>query len=105
MSNPEEYTTLIIDDATYQTKYTKKYERRKKYAAANPDHILAYIPGVIQEINVKVGDTVKWGDKLLVLEAMKMRNDVVAPKDGVVKAIKVKTGQMVPKNHLLIELH
>ena len=48
------------------------------------------LPGVILEVNVREGDTVKVGTKLLMLEAMKMENNINADKDGVIKSIKVK---------------
>ncbi|MFO7880810.1 MAG: biotin/lipoyl-containing protein [Bacteroidales bacterium] len=66
--------------------------------------IRAIIPGVVQEILVKPGDKVKAGTPLLILEAMKMRNRIPAEFDGEVKKIHVKTGDRVPKNHLMVEL-
>jgi len=53
------------------------------------------LPGIILDINCKVGDNVKKGQKLLVLEAMKMENIINAEKDGVVKEIKVNKGDSV----------
>lgn len=53
------------------------------------------LPGVILEINCKVGDTVKKGQKVIILEAMKMENVINAEKDGVVKEIKVNKGDSV----------
>lgn len=53
------------------------------------------LPGVILEINVKVGDTVKSGTKLLVLEAMKMENTIASDNDGKVLEIKVNKGDSV----------
>jgi len=46
---------------------------------------------------------VRWGDGLLVLEAMKMKNDITSPRHGVIKAIHVEVGAMVAKGQLLIE--
>ena len=57
--------------------------------------VKAPLPGVITSIEVNVGDEVKSGDTLLVLEAMKMANNIEAEKDGKVAAILVKTGQSV----------
>ncbi len=65
--------------------------------------IKAPLPGNIFKINVKVGDAVKRGDVLLVMEAMKMENDITAEKDGVVKDIKVAVGAAVLQNDILIE--
>ena len=55
------------------------------------------LPGVILEIKVKEGDTVKRGQTLLVLEAMKMENDIKADRDGKVTAIKVSKGESIIK--------
>ena len=53
------------------------------------------LPGIILSINCKVGDTVKKGQQLMVLEAMKMENAIHANHDGVIKAIKVNNGDSV----------
>lgn len=53
------------------------------------------LPGVILEVNVKVGDTVKTGTKLMLLEAMKMENSIVSDHDGKVLEIKVDKGSSV----------
>ncbi|HKK80929.1 MAG TPA: biotin/lipoyl-containing protein [Prolixibacteraceae bacterium] len=64
----------------------------------------APLPGNIFKILVKEGDTIKKGDTLLVMEAMKMENNVLAEKDGVVSSIKVKEGDAVLQGDLLIEM-
>lgn len=66
--------------------------------------IKAPMPGLILDVLVEQGASVKEGDYLVVLEAMKMENTLTAPRDGVVKAISVKNGQTVDKNQLLIEM-
>jgi len=66
--------------------------------------IKAPMPGLILDVLVKVGDTVKEGDYLLVLEAMKMENTLTALGDGVVKEVSVKKGEKVEKNQMLIEM-
>ena len=53
------------------------------------------LPGVILDIFCKVGDTVKKGQKVMVLEAMKMENVINAEKDGIVKEIKISKGDSV----------
>ena len=62
----------------------------------------APLPGNIFAIKVKEGDAVKAGDVLIVIEAMKMENDVCAPSDGVVKQIVVAKGQMVATGDTLV---
>ncbi len=64
--------------------------------------VKAPLPGVITSIEVSVGDEVKAGDTLLVLEAMKMANNIEAEKDGKVAAILVKPGQSVMEDDPLV---
>ena len=66
--------------------------------------IKAPMPGTILKINVKVGDTVKSGDVVCVLEAMKMENDICAPQDGVVSSIEVAQGASVATDAVLVTL-
>lgn len=65
--------------------------------------IKAPMPGLILEISVEVGQTVKVNDPLLILEAMKMENSFLSPRDGVIKSIAVEKGNAVDKGQLLIE--
>ncbi len=58
-------------------------------------NIKSPLPGMIVEINVKPGDSVKKGQKIAVIEAMKMENEITADCDGVVSEIKVKVGDSV----------
>jgi len=62
------------------------------------------LPGTILSVAVKEGDTVTIGQLLLTMEAMKMENNVLAEKDGVVSSIKVKAGDTVLQNDLLAEI-
>jgi biotin carboxyl carrier protein len=64
--------------------------------------IMAPLPGVVSEVRVGVGDRVEAGSVLLVLEAMKMENEVYAPMGGVVKEVYVDTGQQVGRGEKLI---
>ncbi|MBE6662370.1 MAG: biotin/lipoyl-binding protein [Ruminococcaceae bacterium] len=66
--------------------------------------IKAPMPGTILKINAKVGDTVKKGDVVCVLEAMKMENDICAPEDGVVASVEVAQGASVATDAVLITL-
>lgn len=62
------------------------------------------MPGKVVAVRVKPGDEVKAGDVLLILEAMKMQNEIPAPTAGVVKSVHVKPGQTVEGKDLLIEI-
>ncbi|MGQ0829162.1 MAG: biotin/lipoyl-containing protein [Bacteroidota bacterium] len=66
------------------------------------NEIKAPMPGLVLDISVSEGDTVKKGDAVIVLEAMKMENSLKSPTDGVIKKINVKKGVAVEKNQILI---
>ncbi|MDO6597471.1 acetyl-CoA carboxylase biotin carboxyl carrier protein subunit [Oceanihabitans sp. 2_MG-2023] len=72
-------------------------------AAKKVKDIKAPMPGLILDINIKVGQEVKEDDALLILEAMKMENVITSPRDGIIKSISIKKGDAVEKNQLLIE--
>lgn len=73
-----------------------KAETPKKAAAkAGQEVIKAPMPGTILNINVKEGETVKKGQILLILEAMKMENEIVSPRDGKIAGIVVSKGTSV----------
>ncbi len=108
----------IAYDVRYETKNTVAPVTRKTTAPAAPQvhvsapsaapsgksSVKAPLPGTISSINVKVGDQVKRGDTLIVMEAMKMENNIMANKDGQIKAIHVTAGQSVAQDDALIDL-
>ena len=67
--------------------------------------VKAPMPGNIMKVNCKVGSAVKKGDVLLVLEAMKMENEIFAPADGVVASVEVAQGATVATDALLVTLN
>ncbi len=73
--------------------------------AAGNIKINAPMPGKILAIKASVGQTVKRGDVLLILEAMKMENEIVAPENGTVASINVSSGDMVESSTLLATLN
>jgi len=95
---------FIIDNTEYRTTLSFKFKNRKAYKPVDPKKLLAFMPGNIEEIFVKKNDPVKIGDKLLVLEAMKMKNEIISPIEGKVKQVHVLKDEKVVKNQLLIEL-
>ena len=66
--------------------------------------IIASMPGRVIEVKVKLGDEVKHGQEVCVIEAMKMQIPTKSNQNGVVKEIKVAVGQSVAKGAVLIEL-
>jgi pyruvate carboxylase len=103
MDDAPDLKTLVVDGAAYQTRLTRKFAHRKPYVAPDAAKLAAHIPGVIVKVHVRRGQHVRRGDPLLVLEAMKMKNDLTAGHDAVVKAIHVEEGQMVAKGEILVE--
>ena len=69
--------------------------------AAAGEQVTAPMPGTILKVNVTQGAAVKKGDILVVLEAMKMENEILAPKDGTVAQIAVSKGATVDTGALL----
>ena len=67
--------------------------------------VKAPMPGNLIKVNVKVGDAVKKGAVLCVLEAMKMENDIMAPADGVVASVEAAKGASVATDAVLVTLN
>ena len=88
----------------YKTRYTRKFMERKKWEAPNPSQVRSIIPGSVTEVLVKPGDKVKKGSKLMIYEAMKMKNVIVSPFDAVIESVEVKAGDKLPKGALLVKL-
>ena len=104
MAEEKDYKTLVIQGAVYKTTFTKKFENRFNYESPNDNLIYSFIPGTIVDIFVKEGQKVKEGETLLLLEAMKMENQVRMPFDGKIQKIHVKKDDVIPKRHLMIEI-
>lgn len=81
---------------------TRSETKIKKSIGAT--QIKAPLPGNIMQVFVKAGDEVKKGDKLLIYEAMKMENNILAEKDGHVTTVKVQAGDSVLEGDALIEI-
>jgi biotin carboxyl carrier protein len=75
-----------------------------KYVTPNPNHIYSFIPGTVIDIFVKTKQKVKEGETLLLLEAMKMQNQVRMPFDGQIVKIHVKKDHVIPKKYLMLEI-
>lgn len=91
--------TLVADKQLAAT-----VKHRAKADLNDPRQIPAPIPGLIATIAVSVGHKVKKGDKLLMMEAMKMQTTVAAPMDGVVDELLVSVGDTVESKDLLLRL-
>ena len=74
---------------------------KKSSVAATENDIVANLPGAVHKILVSAGDSVKKGQAVVVLEAMKMEIEVKAPKDGVIASVEVEKGQSVANNQVV----
>lgn len=103
---------VTVNGQTYQVEIpqTKAQGPRSMQAAAakvqtgGPKNVINELPGTITAIKVTNGQHVKRGDVLLVIEAMKMANDIVSEVDGTVQRVAVTNGQSVNQGDLLVEM-
>lgn len=108
-ADPAEKSFLVsVNGNKYQLNVKDKFDELLKSLgfddlnAKKVNEIKAPMPGLVLDVRVAVGDTVKKGDPILVLEAMKMENIIKSPTDGIVSKINVKKGIAVEKNQVLI---
>jgi biotin carboxyl carrier protein len=94
---------LLIDDTFYQTEVPDELVEKKQKIKSRYE-IRAIIPGIISEIMVRKGQKVTSGQVVLILEAMKMFNDVESEIEGKIVEIKVSKGDKVEKGQLMIRL-
>ena len=95
---------LPIDGTVYETEVPEGYISKGKKISKSRGEIRAIIPGVIVDIRVRKGQKVSSGDVVIVLEAMKMYNDIEAEADSEVNEILVSKGDKVAKGQLMIKL-
>jgi pyruvate carboxylase subunit B len=102
--------TLWIDGYRFETEALDERTRSIRDLSAaragptGPAPILAPMPGLIVRVSVQVGDRVEAGQGLVVMEAMKMENELRATSAGVVKSVEVAAGTAVEKGTLLVAL-
>ena len=100
--------SVTIAGYRYDCELEDERERAANLAAREASKgggvVKAVMPGVVVEVLVAEGDTVAAGQPLLILEAMKMQNEIGAPGDGAVKSIHVKAGQAVGAGEKLLTL-
>lgn len=82
---------------------TKKAQSQAS-SGASTNQILSPMPGIVVSIGVKAGDSVTRGQTVCVIEAMKMENNIAAPRDGEIELIDIKVGQEVGNRQLLVKL-
>lgn len=96
----ESYVVEVVDERTRALRLATGGARARAGAAV----IRSMMPGIVRAVLVQTGDAVAAGQPLVILEAMKMENEVRAPGDGIVKSIAVTPGATVTKCAPLLEL-
>lgn len=102
---------VTVNGQTYQVEIPQTKAQGPRPAAASsapqaggPKNVISELPGTVTSVNVSNGQRVKRGDVLLVIEAMKMANDIVSEVDGTVQRVAVASGQSVNQGDLLVEM-
>jgi pyruvate carboxylase subunit B len=108
----EEENIMVLNLRGREYRFEVLSDRRKRVRdlglkeekAVGSKDIVAPIPGLVVEVEVNEGDTVEAGQGVVIMEAMKMENELKAPAAGIVKAIKTEKGTPVDQGQLLIEI-
>jgi biotin carboxyl carrier protein len=104
VSNSKQFSQIALENGVFETRLTRKFAQRKPYKRQEPGIIHAVIPGMIAEIATRNGNRVRQGETLMVLEAMKMLNRVMAPVAGTVRSLHVSVGDKVKKGQVLAQI-
>jgi pyruvate carboxylase subunit B len=100
----EELNILYIDDTPYHTNIPDDTYIKKTRGNLNTNEIRAIIPGTVIEVKVNKGDRVSQGQVILILEAMKMYNELEVGIDGIIEEIYVSSGEKVEKDRLMVKI-
>ena len=94
--NNKKYEVEVMDNSQKEN-----LENEIKNTNEIKEPLKAPMPGTIIDIKVNIGDSVKRGDTLFILEAMKMESEIASPWDGIIKEIQVIKGTSVDTNDIL----
>ncbi len=102
---------VLLRGRQYQVKVEDEREKRLKAAASagaaegGEFHLKAPMPGLVVAVLIEEGQEVKKGQVMLILESMKMQNELKAPRDGVMGRVRVKAGESVEQRQTLLSVH
>jgi biotin carboxyl carrier protein len=102
---------VLIHGQQYQVKVEDEREKRLKASAGGDSmvggefHLKAPMPGLVIAILIEEGQEVKKGQVMLILESMKMQNELKAPRDGIMGRVRVKAGESVEQRQTLLSVH
>ncbi|MFA8298590.1 MAG: acetyl-CoA carboxylase biotin carboxyl carrier protein subunit [Hyphomicrobiales bacterium] len=103
-SEKKQKTPILVRSAVPTPKNAHKIQKGSGGGGGGVTKVTAPLPGNIMTVFVKEGDSVSKGDKLLIYEAMKMENTLNVDRDGVIKSLKVNTGDSVLQGDVLLEI-
>lgn len=95
---------IDINGEQYETELTASYLENRKYQIADKSIVKSSIPGLITEIKVKVGDKIKKGKPIFILEAMKMLNEFTLNYDVEIEEILIEKGDIIVKDQPLFKV-
>ena len=107
----EEDWDVLLRGRQYQVKVEDEREKRLKAAAGGgvieggEFHLKAPMPGLVVTVLIEEGQEVKKGQVMLILESMKMQNELKAPRDGTMGRVRVKAGESVEQRQTLLSVH
>lgn len=101
-SQPE-LVEFTVGGRTYLTTLTEKFKKRKVWTKPDEKQVISHIPGTVHEVFIREGDRVKAGDRLMVVDAMKMLNIITSTVEGKVKNVYVKAGDKIAKGKVMLE--
>ena len=102
---------VLLHGRQFEVTVEDEREKRLKAAAGGGVaeggelHLKAPMPGLVVAVPVTEGQEVKKGQVLVILESMKMQNELKSPRDGIVDRIKVKAGESVEQKQTLLNIH
>lgn len=102
---------VLLRGRQFQVKIEDEREKRLKAAAGGgvaeggEFHLKAPMPGLVVSVLVEEGQEIKKGQVMLILESMKMQNELKAPRDGTLGRIRVKAGESVEQKQTLLSMH
>lgn len=104
--------TITVNGKAYDVSVEKKREsgtapvfQSQSVVSSEKDEVVAPMPGIIIEIKVQVGDSVKKGQELMIIEAMKMHNPILSAKDGRISELFVKVNESVQSHQPLLYIN
>jgi biotin carboxyl carrier protein len=106
----EEGLEVLLHGQLFQVSIEDERQRRLRQSTGPATvrrgefHIKAPMPGLIVTVHVREGQEVKTGDRMIVLESMKMQNEISSPTDGTVRTLRIKPGDNVDQNQVLFTL-